>query len=209
MKHLVSLKKSNTGTNESTVGENSNFNSYNQKPSLNGNENVCINNSYNDRLSDSTVYSLSGLTVDKACDLSQGVFKNHSIHDVAILQVGTCDVQRDTLTNLTKKYDKLIQSVSQTAPSSKVVITAIPPRLSDGYASVNEKTNKFNAYLQKLCSNSKQLYFIDANPPKHRTNYREDGYYFSQAGTSFYARFASNYITHSLNFPLQHLSKML
>ena len=55
MKHLGNLQKSNTGTNASTGGENLNFNSDNQKPSLKENENICIDNSYNDQLSDDSV----------------------------------------------------------------------------------------------------------------------------------------------------------
>ena len=158
---------------------------------------------------DSAVFSVSGLTIDRASYTSQKIFQNHSNHDVAVLQVGTCDVERYSLDQLTAKYEKLIQVVSETAPATKIVVTAVPQRLFCENTSTSQKTEQLNNHLQSMCSRKSHLCFIDANPPLNQINYRDDGCHFSHAGTSFFARFVSNYISHSLNFPFRHSPHIL
>ena len=157
---------------------------------------------------ESTVYSLSGLTIDRASNMAQSIFNNHSNRDVAVLQVGTCDVERSSFSQLTSKYDKLIKTVSEAAPSTQIVLTAIPQRLFCGNNSIREKTQQLNNHLRSICS-KERLCFIDANPPLHQKNYCDDGCHFSTAGTSFFARYVSNYICHTLNFPLLPLNHSL
>ena len=40
-----------------------------------------------------TVYSVSGLSIDKAGEMAKQSFIDHSSEDIAVLQVGTCDVE--------------------------------------------------------------------------------------------------------------------
>ena len=39
---------------------------------------------------DSTVYSVSGLSIDKAGEISKQIFSDHSSEDISVLQVETC-----------------------------------------------------------------------------------------------------------------------
>ena len=122
-----------------------------------------ISDSYKE--ADSTVYSISGLSIDKASQMAKNIFSNHSENDVAVLQVGTCDVENENIANLITKYDKLINSVSSSAPSSRIVVTAVPLRVSADSSAINEKTRKLNNHLRSVCSKDKKLTFLDANPP--------------------------------------------
>ena len=129
---------------------------------------------------ESTVYSVSGLTIRKGSDVAQNVFASHTKNDIAVLQVGTSDVENSSIVQLCENYDKLIDSAAETAPESKII---------------------------EKCSLTNQAIFIDASPPLQQLNYRADGYHFSYKGLSLLARYVSNYLCHNLNFPLsrQHL----
>ena len=149
---------------------------------------------------DSTVYSVSGLSIKKAGEMAKQIFSDHSSKDTAVLQVGTCDVENHRVDELVPKYNQLIDSVSKAAPFSKIIVTAVPQPVSANSSQINDKTNKLNNKLRSICSKKKFLCFMDANPPLQQPYYREDGYHFNFMGTSYFARFIGNYISHSLNF---------
>ena len=149
---------------------------------------------------DSTVYSVSGLSIEKAAEMSQDIFTGHSAQDTVLLQVGTCDVINSSTDQLVSKYTELIQSVKLAAPESKLIITAVPHRVSVGSTSINQKTDALNLHLRSRCTTDKKMFFIDANPPVQGSNYKEDGYHFNYNGTKFFARYVSHYLCHSQNF---------
>ena len=103
----------------------------------------------------------------------------------------------------------MIDSVAETAPESKIMVTAVQQRmpLDSCSSALNKKTDKLNVHLREKCSITNQAIFIDTSPPLQQLNYRADGYHFNYKGLSFFARYVSNYLRHSLNFPLsrQHL----
>ena len=151
---------------------------------------------------DTTVYSVSGLSIDRAADMSQDIFCDLSKGDVAVLQVGTIDVPKYEPDILESKYCNLIDNVKIAAPDSKVVITAIPKRmLNRPEASfANSRTNHLNKYLSKKCQDEDNLIFIDANPDLSTSKYKWDGLHFNRYGTEYFAKFLSGYISHSENF---------
>ena len=150
---------------------------------------------------DTMVYSTSGLKIQQAVEQSSKVFADHDAGDLAMLQVGTCDLTVYSSEELINKYVTLIDSVRVTAPEAQVIVTAVPYRLSAGSREANMKADILNDYLKSLCSTSDKLLYIDANPPRNAANYHSDGLHFSFNGRSFYGQFISKYITHSLNFP--------
>ena len=149
---------------------------------------------------DTVVYSTSGLTIQNATNQATYIFKDHAVNDMAVLQVGTCDVQYLKLDELTNHYDKLIEKVSRTSPNCKIIITSVPHRVSPGSASLNIKVDMLNQYLRSKCSKNKKLHFIEANPPAQQSYYRDDGTHFNYYGTQFFAKYLSNYISNSGNF---------
>ena len=49
---------------------------------------------------ESTVYSVSGLTISKGTDVAKNVFASHTKNDIAVLQVGTSDVENSSVDRL-------------------------------------------------------------------------------------------------------------
>ena len=102
---------------------------------------------------DTTVYSVSELSIDIAADMSADIFCDHSKGNFAVLQVGTIEIPKYEPDILVNKYCKLIDNVKFAAPDYKVVITAIPKRMSNrpeaSFAS--SRTNHHNKYLFKKC----------------------------------------------------------
>ena len=140
---------------------------------------------------DTTVYSVSGLSIDRAADMSADIFCDHSKGDVAVLQVGTIDTPKYEPDVLESKYCKLIDNVKIAAPNSKVVITAIPKRMSNRPEAsfANSRTNHLNKYLFKKCQDEDNLIFIDANPDLSTSKYKWDGLHFKRYGTEYFAKF--------------------
>ena len=97
--------------------------------------------------------------------MSQDIFTGHSAQDTVLLQVGTCDVINSSTDQLVSKYTELIQSVKQAAPESKLIITAVPHRVSVGSTSINQKTDDLNLHLRSRCTTDKKMFFSDANLP--------------------------------------------
>ena len=123
------------------------------------------------------------------------MFASHTKNDIAVLQVGTSDVENSSVEQLCENYNKLIDSVAETAPESKILVTAVPQRmpLDSRSSALNKKTDQLNVHLRDKCSLTNQAIFIDASPPLQKLNYRADGYHFSYKGLSFFARYVSNY----------------
>jgi hypothetical protein len=144
---------------------------------------------------------VSGLTLEKASNIAPNIFNDHSENDTAVLQIGTTEIERSSVEQITSKYTKLIESVSQVAPSTNVVMTAVPQRVSQSGVSANAKIDKVNSFLNNMCVKQKRFHFINANPPLQKVNYKDDGYHFSQKGTSYFARYVGHYISRSTNFP--------
>ena len=153
----------------------------------------------------SMVYSISGLTIDKAAEKSRTIFQDHNENDLAVLQVGTSDLESNNIEELKEKYDNLIHTTTHTAPKSKVIITAVPQWILPKKNHINEKVDSLNVHLREVCKKRSNLHFIDANPVAIQSNYKHDGYHFNYHGTSFFARCIGNYICNCLNFPLPQL----
>ena len=153
---------------------------------------------------DTCVYSISGLSLAEAANTATDVFRGHSQKDIAVLQVGTADLNELSVGQLTEGYDRLIETVEAVAPSTKIAVTAVPRRLSGHLKNNNnKKANMLNNHLRSKCLKSNNLIFIDAAPEPIQSFYKYDGLHFNQSGTSYFARYLSQYIKLMLNFPLK------
>ena len=149
---------------------------------------------------DTCTYSVSGLSIIQASEIAPKIFHGFKSSDTAVLQVGTNDLPFCFSDELESKYDKLINSVRTTAPGSKIILTAVPHRLTPGSTVINQKADHLNRFFSTRCSSEKNLIFTDANPQCIRYNYKYDGTHFNYQGTSFFANYISEYISHSSNF---------
>ena len=121
----------------------------------------------------SMVYSISGLTFDKAAEKSRTIFQDHNENDLVVLQVGTSDLESNNIEELKEKYDKLIQTTTHTAPKSKVIITAIPQWILPKKNHINEKVVSLNVHLREVCKKRSNLHFVDAIPVALQSNYKQ------------------------------------
>ena len=148
------------------------------------------------------VYSVSGLSIDGATQMVSTTFSDFQNSDVAVLQVGTNDLESNSSEKLSQIYDHLIDTVKMTAPDSKVIVTAVPHRLPtpDSY-SLNQKASRLNTHLQSRCSKDENVTFVDCNPQLTESFYnRFDGVHFNFRGSSYFASCLSEYIKCTQNF---------
>ena len=75
------------------------------------------------------VYSVSRLSLDKASVTAKDIFSDHTIDNIAVLQIGTADLYNKTYVDLADSYDKLLTSITDTSPDVKTAVTSIPRRL--------------------------------------------------------------------------------
>ena len=114
-----------------------------------------------------------------------------------------CDLDTSSEDELVSKYNVLIDTVKTKAPDVKLLVTAIPHRIYAGSAVLNKKAGYLNSKLRLRASKQKDIFFIDANPEVVDFNYRSDGLHFNHNGCSFFSKYLSNYVSHSLNFPVK------
>ena len=152
---------------------------------------------------DTSVYSTSGLKIHQATKQIVKIYDDHRIGDTAVLQVGTCDLDTSSQDELVSKYNVLIDTVKTISPGAKLLVTAIAHRIYAGSAALYKEADYLNSKLRLRASKQKDIYFIDANPKLVDFNYRSDGLHFNHNGCSFFSKYLSNSVSHSLNFPLK------
>ena len=67
----------------------------------------------------------------KASVIAKDIFSDHTIDNIAVLQIGTADLYNKTDVELAASYDKLLTSITDTSPDVKIAVTSIPRRLPD------------------------------------------------------------------------------
>ena len=152
---------------------------------------------------DTCVYSVSGLSLDKASVIAKDIFNNHTKDKIAVSQIGTADLYNKTDVELADSYDTLLANITDISSDVKIAVTSIPCRLPDHFnVPLNKKTDHLNSYLQTKCPSHNQLMFIDAIPELTYRYYMEDGLHFNRYATSYLARYLCQYNSHVSNFPV-------
>ena len=123
------------------------------------------------------VYSKSGLSIETATKIASQIFYDHKEKDIAILHMGTNNLNEHKPDVLCSKYDKLIHKVKNTVTKSRIIVTGIADRITPGSPPIYQ-----NNHLCSRCSSDKSLAFIDPNPELIQRNYRHDGIHFNYNG---------------------------
>ena len=155
------------------------------------------------------VLSHSGLRIHQATKQAQNIFQNHTNKDLIVLQVGANDLTCCDGEDITNKYNTLIDAIKSCTNDSKILILAIPHRITHGCSLLNDKADYVNSRLKQRCAKDKLLCYVDANPEPVNSNYRGDGMHFNYTGRLFFSRFITKYIAHSSNFQIYRLTKHL
>ena len=136
-------------------------------------------------------------------NIASQIFDNHKDKDIAILHVGTNDLDEHEPDILCSKCDKLIHKVKNTVTKYRIIVTGIADRITPGSSPMNQKALILNNHLRSRCSSDKSLAFIDPNPELIQRNYRHDGLHFNYNGIYSFSKFIGSYVSHSHNFPLE------
>ena len=151
---------------------------------------------------DTMVYSVSGLSIEGAAEMTTDTFRGHKKGDIAVLQVGTADLPNYKLNELESKYTQLVAKVQTVAPECKLIINAVPSRLSrrPEASDCNIRAEQLNHFLRQMCQSDDNLIFVDPNPELSDFYYKRDGLHFNRRGIEYFSKFLTGYVSHPENF---------
>ena len=139
-------------------------------------------------------HSAKSLPNMNTCVYSKFILSIHKDKDIAILHVGTNDLDDQEPDILCSNYDKLIPKVKNTVIKYRIIVSGIADRITPGSSPMNQKALILNNHLCSRCSSHKSLAFIDPNPELIQRNYRHDGIHFNYNGIYSFSKFIGSYV---------------
>ena len=142
-------------------------------------------------------YPSPGALIDDIIPKVQFYFGDHDTTSNIVLHAGGNDLERDSVTSVSTKMDRLIQAVREKCPNANIILCALSPRRQD--AIINMKIAWFNDILRSKMNSNKAIFFADC-VPMNINMYKPDRIHFNTEGQTYYASKLAT-VVRDINFP--------
>ena len=130
-------------------------------------------------------YAYPGATITDISNNVRSYLRTEKQPGTIVLHAGGNDLENSSVLIASQRMDKLIKDVKSICPSSRIILSAIPPRKQNGF--LNLKIAKYNEHLQMKSNTENNITFVDC-VPLDLMYYKYDKVHFNSDGKDFYSQ---------------------
>ena len=127
-------------------------------------------------------YTHPGATAELLLSRVEGMTKG-SNSDVIVVAGGTNNISEHSSSQCIQAIRKLVDSVAEINPRSKIIISEIPHRFDN--AKLNPKVDSVNGYIRRLCNSNRRYHSLSHDYDIN--DYTADGLHLNDSGKAKYA----------------------
>jgi lysophospholipase L1-like esterase len=163
-------------------------------------------------INDSSIYSLSGITIDELTNKIGQIVSNHVNCKTILIHCGTNNLGRHSTPQIISKFQELISTIQTKNPLIRILISSILPRISQD-PDMNAVTDHINHLLKELCAKNgchfEASYKVFYKKNKTDPNLFTDGLHPSMTGTKRFRQFYCQRLSEMGNKATSPFSKHL